>query len=83
MKVRYTSLQVDTGAAEEHLDAGAAGEGAPLLPHLGGVPVIVGSLHSQLGVAAAVAHAQRPGLRVVYVMTDGAALPIALSDLVH
>lgn len=83
MKVRYTSLQVDTGAVEEHLDAGAAGEGASQLPQLGGVPVLVGSLHSQLGVAAAVAHAQRPGLRVVYVMTDGAALPIALSDLVH
>jgi hypothetical protein len=45
--------------------------------------VVIGSLHSQLGVVAAVAHAQRPGLKVVYVMTDGAALPIALSDLVH
>ena len=77
MKVRYTSLQSDTGALEEQDGAVAAG-----IPHLAGVPVLVGSLHSQLGViAAAVAHL-RPGTRVSYVMTDGAALPLALSDLV-
>ena len=39
-------------------------------------------MHSQVGcVAAAVADA-RPATRLVYVMTDGAALPIAVSDLV-
>lgn len=80
MKVRYTSLQTDTGSAEEHLapDSG--------LPSLGGVPVLVGSLHSELGVAAAVLRDPTsggdPALRVSYVMTDGAALPLALSDLV-
>lgn len=78
MKIRYTSLQVDTGAAEEHHLVSTDGG----LPDLGGVPVLVGSLHSQVGVAAAVAGVLRPGLRVVYVMTDGAALPLALSDLV-
>jgi hypothetical protein len=54
MKVRYTSLQADTGAAEES-DAGAsaADPDAPL-PDLGGVPVLVGSLHSPRGVAAVV-----------------------------
>ena len=77
MKVRYTSLQTDTGAAEE-----VAGALDPALPHLRGVPVLIGSLHSQLGVAAAVLHRDRPGARVSYVMTDGAALPLALSDLV-
>jgi hypothetical protein len=76
MKVRYTSLQTDTGAAEEHLGPAAG------MPHLGGVPVLVGGLHSQLGVAAAVIARARPGTRVSYVMTDGAALPLALSDLV-
>ena len=76
MKVRYTSLQADTGSAEEHL----AGDGQ--LPDLGGVPVLVGSLHSQLGVALAVLRTERPDWRVSYVMTDGAALPLALSDLV-
>ncbi len=76
MKIRYTSLQVDAGSAEEHLP------GDSVLPHLGGVPVLVGSLHSQLGVAMAILRSVRPDWRVTYVMTDGAALPLALSDLV-
>jgi hypothetical protein len=74
MKVRYTSLQVDTGAAEEdHPDLPAG---------LDGMPVVACSLHSQVAVVAAVARHLRPGTRVAYVMTDGAALPLALSDLV-
>ncbi len=76
MKMRYTSLQADTGAAEEHLPPDHE------LPSLGGVPVLVGSLHSQLGVVVAVLRDLWPGAQVGYVMTDGAALPIALSDLV-
>jgi hypothetical protein len=75
MKLRYTSLQADTGAAEED---------HPDLPGtLGGVPVVACSLHSQVVVVAAVVHHLRPDARVAYVMTDGAALPLALSDLVH
>jgi hypothetical protein len=75
MKLRYTSLQADTGAAEED---------HPDLPGtLGGVPVVACSLHSQVAVVAAVVHHLRPAARVAYVMTDGAALPLALSDLVH
>jgi hypothetical protein len=75
MKLRYTSLQADTGAAEED---------HPDLPGtLGGVPVVACSLHSQVAVVAAVVHHLRPDARVAYVMTDGAALPLALSDLVH
>ena len=52
------------------------------VPQLGGTPVVVGGLHSQVGVIAAVVAHLRPGTRVSYVMTDGAALPMALSDLV-
>ncbi|HKA83497.1 MAG TPA: DUF3866 family protein [Acidimicrobiales bacterium] len=75
MKLRYTSLQADTGAAEEH---------RPGLPEaLDGMPVVACSLHSQVGVVAAVARHLRPASRIAYVMTDGAALPLALSDLVH
>jgi hypothetical protein len=74
MKVRYTSLQVDTGAAEEH---------HPDLPlDLTGMPVVVCGLHSQVPCVAAAIVAAVPTARVAYVMTDGAALPIALSDLV-
>lgn len=75
MKLRYTSLQADTGSTEEHLEE--------LPDDLEGVPVVVCTVHSQAGVVAAVLRALRPEARIVYLMTDGAALPIALSDLVH
>ena len=75
MKMRYTSLQSNTGAAEEHV-----GE---VSTELGGVPVVGCTLHSQVGVVAAAFAARRPDARLAYVMTDGAALPLALSDLVH
>ena len=73
MKLRYTSLQVDTGAGEEHHD---------VPPTLDGCPVVVAGVHSQLPVVAAAIDATRPGTRTAYVMTDGAALPLALSDQV-
>jgi hypothetical protein len=75
MKVRYTSLQHDAGAAEEdHPD---------LARTVRGLPVVACSLHSQVAVVAAVARHLAPTARIAYVMTDGAALPLALSDLVH
>ncbi len=73
MKVRYTSVQTDTGATEEEVDPGC---------DLGGVPVVACTLHSQVPIVAAAFLQLRPGARVVYVMTDGASLPLALSDLV-
>ena len=73
MKLRYTSLQADTGVAEEE------SEGRPL----DGRPVVACALHSQVGVVARAVHAMAPDLRITYVMTDSAALPLALSDLVH
>ncbi|HEX7165507.1 MAG TPA: signal peptidase I, partial [Acidimicrobiales bacterium] len=75
MKLRYTSLQVDTGASEE-LD------GQPPL-RLDGTPVVACGLHSQLAAVAVGFADKAPGRRLAYVMTDGAALPLALSDLVH
>ena len=73
MKQRYTSLQTDTGAAEEHRDPGR---------DLRGRPVVACTLLSQMAVVATVYRSLRPDDRIVYVMTDGAALPLALSDLV-
>ena len=75
VKLRYTSLQVDTGAAEEHHPDVAA--------TLDGTAVVACTLHSQAAVVAAAARHLRPTATIAYVMTDGAALPIALSDLVH
>ncbi|MEA2902119.1 MAG: hypothetical protein QOH36_2006 [Actinomycetota bacterium] len=69
MKLRYTSLQVDVGAA-------AATGG------LDGRPVVACALHSQVaGVAVAFARCA-PGRGLVYVMTDSAALALAVSDVV-
>ncbi len=73
MKLRYTSLQADTGAGEEaHPDVPAT---------LGGTPVVVCTVHSQVPCVVVAAHATAPEARIVYVMTDGAALPLAFSDL--
>ena len=74
LKLRYTSLQTDVGTVEEQPDY------APGSP--AGLPVVVCGLHSQLGPVAAVFKALVPDRRLVYVMTDAAALPLDLSDLV-
>lgn len=80
LKMRYTPWQINTLVAE-----------APESPHheklatacsLEGMPVVACGLHSQIAPVAAMLKHADPDLRVVYVMTDGAALPIAHSDLV-
>jgi hypothetical protein len=80
MKMRYTPWQREVLAAE-----------APESPHhatladlesLEGMPVVVCGLHSQIaGVAAGIKEAA-PGVRIGYLMTDGAALPLNWSNLV-
>jgi len=79
MKLRYTPAQVRVLAVEEeespHHDALAT------IPDLGGKPVFVGTLHSQVPLVAAAIKAVRPHVRIAYVMTDGAALPAAFSRL--
>src|SRR5690606_31256636 len=48
-----------------------------------GLPVVVCSLHSRGGVVAAVAPQLPPAPRIAHAMTDGPALPPALSHPVH
>ncbi|GMU78567.1 MAG: hypothetical protein AMXMBFR46_13620 [Acidimicrobiia bacterium] len=76
IKGRYTSLQADVGSVEEHLEALAEAES------IDGLPVVAAALHSQVPAVAVAVRAARPDARIVYVMTDGAGLPLALSDLV-
>ena len=71
LKLRYTSLQVDAGA-----------EGDDAAGGLDGRPVVACDLHSQLAPVALAFAEEAPGRRLSYVMTDSAALPLALSDLV-
>ncbi len=75
MKLRYTTLQVDTGAVEEDEPFDAPVD-------LAATPVVACGLHSQVACVAAAFGALAPDRRLVYVMTDGGALPIAISDLV-
>ena len=77
MKLRYTSLQADTGAVEEHQPE-AIDEVAL---DLGAMPVVVVSVHSQVAAVAATIREVAPTVRTAVVMTDEAALPAALSDL--
>jgi hypothetical protein len=72
IKLRYTSLQVDVGQSEPRD-----------VTTVDGMPVVVAGLHSQLAAVAVAFKHIRPRGRLVYVMTDGGALPIAISDLVH
>lgn len=76
IKGRYTSLQADVGSTEEHLETLAEAESVD------GMPVVAAALHSQVPAVAVAIRAARPDARIAYVMTDGAGLPLALSDLV-
>lgn len=82
MKLRYTPLQFNVLAAEEPGSPDAAKLAGPV--DLGGMPVIAGTLLSQLAPAAAVLHKASGGrAKVVYIMTDRASLPMALSDQIR
>jgi len=79
IKLRYTPLQVPVLAVE-----------APESPHhniiaqfetLAGTPVVCLELHSQLAAICAAAKSLR-NVKIAYIMTDGAALPLAYSRLV-
>lgn len=76
MKARYTPVQTAVGSVEEaHADLLEASEG------LRQTPVVCAPLHSMVGPVAAGAK-RAADTRVVYVMTDGAALAGGFSRLV-
>lgn len=78
MKLRYTPLQHAIRALEMDPRYTAVWERASTLMQ---TPVVVAGLHSQIAPIAAAVKAARPEARVVYVMTDTAALPLAFSSL--
>lgn len=82
MKMRYSPSQVKVLSVEEQESPYA--EMMSRTNSLAGIPVIVGTLHSMLAPAAASVNGITGGeARVAYIMTDGAALPLPLSNLVH
>jgi hypothetical protein len=82
VKLRYLSNQMDTGAWEETQSNSAQPRAATLRETLAGVRVVLCQLHSHVGAVAVGVRHVCPGARIGYVMTDGGALPLALSDLV-
>jgi hypothetical protein len=81
MKLRYTPLQSEVLAVE-----------APESPHhvalarastIDGMPVVAASLHSQLLPVVVGLRLSKPDARIAYVMTDGGALDISLSETVR
>ncbi|MGB9803300.1 DUF3866 family protein [Desulfofundulus sp.] len=82
MKARYTPSQVKVLAVEE--EEHPENQSFRAVDSLNGIPVIIASLHSMIAPAAAVIHRLTRGkARVVYLMTDGASLPLPLSRLVY
>ena len=83
MKARYLSEQIDAGSWEEHASSSQLQSNSGLsLPSLAGMRVLLCILHSHVAaVAAGVRHlgGRTPG----YVMTDQAALPLAVSDALY
>ncbi len=80
VKARYTPLQttvlgVDEQQSPHHRVLRDADD-------LTGMPVVVADLHSALPAVLAGLYNDRPGTHVAYVMTDGAALPLAFSSTV-
>src|SRR5262245_1800586 len=80
VKARYTPLQTTVlGVDEQDSDAHEALRDAD---DLTGLPVVVADLHSALPAILAGARLERPGIRAVYLMTDGGALPLTFSRAV-
>ncbi len=79
MKMRYSPMQVKVLSVEEE----DSPHRAEMLEadSLENTPVLVGTLHSMLAPLALYLHSR--GYKTVYLMTDGAALPIVFSNTVN
>jgi len=81
MKLRYSPLQCDVMAVESQESPHHAVMAAAT--SLEGLPVVCCGLHSQVPLVAAAIKRVDPELRVAYCMTDFAALPLPLSQVIR
>jgi hypothetical protein len=82
MKLRYTPWQFPILAVEEV--ASPYHDQLVECTSLAGTPVVIAPLHSMLpGIILGFRSVSLSSPRIAYIMTDGAALPIALSELVR
>lgn len=77
MKLRYTPFQVKVDSVEEQ--ESIYHDKIENFKSLDDMPVVVGTLHSMLTPFVASYKKNNPNKKLVYIMTDGAALPIYLS----
>ena len=77
MKLRYTPYQVKVNAVEDH--ESKYHDIINNFETLDNMPVVVGTLHSMVTPFVASYKRHNPNKKLVYIMTDGAALPIYLS----
>lgn len=77
MKLRYTPLQIKVDSVEEQESIYHDKFGD--FTELEDLPVVVGTLHSMLTPFVASFKRNNPNKKLVYIMTDGASLPIYLS----
>ncbi len=81
MKLRYTPFQINFMTAEA--------QESPYhqffkdFTSLEGLPVLLGSLHSMLAPCCIYLKKRKPDIKICYIMTDGGALPLYLSDTVR
>lgn len=80
MKLKYTPIQMNCMAveAQESQYHNIFNE----VESIEGMPVIVGSLHSILAPCSIYLKSIRPDIKICYIMTEGGALPIYMSDIV-
>jgi uncharacterized protein DUF3866 len=80
VKARYTPLQTTVLGVDEQ--DSAEHEALRDADDIDGLPVVVADLHSALPAILAGARLERSGIRAVYLMTDGGALPLTFSRAV-
>lgn len=81
MKLKYTPIQMNCMAveAQESQYHNIFNE----VEYINGMPVIIGSLHSVLAPCSIYLKSIKPDIRICYIMTEGGALPIHMSDIVR
>lgn len=81
MKMRYTPFQFNCKCPSE--EDSSYRKCVDEFESLGGMPVLIGELHSMLSPAACCLKYLDDGLRITYIMTDGGCLPIDFSSSVR
>ncbi|AOT68135.1 DUF3866 family protein [Geosporobacter ferrireducens] len=81
MKLRYTPYQLKVFSSEEQ--ESPYHEVFNSFESLQQMPILVGTLHSMLAPVVSVLKHYKPDCKIAYIMTDGAALPASLSNVVR